>query len=123
MGRLRSIKTNQRDLGDKIKRLERKMARIQNENDKQIENMNKEKMLHDVKLNNSLQEMTETKADFDEMVKENESLRAQNVNLIEDIQKIKSIINESNNKSLQLIQTIAASQQILSTLSCIDAIN
>merc|ERR1712154_454241 len=93
------------------------MGEISNKYDKQIDDINEENIRLNVKLNNSMQEMNESKTDFDEIVRRNEELKENNKNLINDVETLKYVINETNQRSLKLIECVNSSHQIISNLS------
>merc|ERR1719361_1284865 len=96
---LKENKVNIRELNDKIRELETGMSQIRNEYEQ-------ENTALGVKLKNALHEMEETKADFDELNEENHQLKS-NVNRLQNVIKI------TNEKSLELVQFIQNSTEIV----------
>ena len=110
------LKDNQRNMSDKMRKMEREMNMRFDEYDNKLKMFNDEKVRLHSKLTDAKKETKQSKNDYDEIMKQCGSLQEENDKLLNDVEKLRYLLSETNRKSIQLMECINNNKLMMNNL-------
>lgn len=100
------LKDNQRNISDKMRKMERDMNVRFDEYDNKLKIFTEEKMRLISKLNEAKKDKKHNKHEYDDIVKRCGVLQEENDKLLNDIEKLKYFISDTNRRSMELVNNL-----------------